>query len=87
MQRRWHFEKFPGFIAQSIGRKGLQNTTTRLSTEEVLVEPMSIGKSFQTASAADSDDVRLTNRALANGDLISLVSSLINSFVFLDLRH
>lgn len=36
--------------------------------------------------ASDSDDVRLASRPLANSDVISLGPSLINSFVFLDLR-
>jgi FHA domain-containing protein len=42
---------------------------------------------LQAPSAADSDDVRLVSRALTNGDVISLGPSLINSFVFVDLRE
>lgn len=38
-------------------------------------------------AASDSDDVRLASRTLANGDVISLGPSLINSFVYLDLRE
>ena len=39
------------------------------------------------ASADDSDAVRLASKPLANGDVISLGPSLINSFVFVDLRE
>jgi len=41
---------------------------------------------LQAPSSSDSDDVRLTSRALVSGDLISLGPSLVNSFVFVDLR-
>ena len=42
---------------------------------------------LQAPSAKDSDDVRLASRALVNGDVICLGPSLINSFVFVDLRN
>ena len=42
---------------------------------------------LQAASADDSDAVRLASKALTNGDVISLGPSLINTFVFLDLRE
>lgn len=42
---------------------------------------------LEAPSAKDSDDFRLASRALVNGDVISLGSSMINSFVFLDLRN
>ncbi len=39
------------------------------------------------AAANDSGDMKLRSRALAHGDVISLGPSLINSFVFVDLRN
>jgi hypothetical protein len=41
---------------------------------------------LQSPSANDSDGVRMNSRTLVDGDVISLGPSLINSFVFVDLR-
>jgi hypothetical protein len=41
---------------------------------------------LQSPSANDSDDVKMNSRTLVDGDVISLGPSLINSFVFVDLR-
>lgn len=41
----------------------------------------------QAASADDSDAERLASKPLANGDVISLGPSFINTFVFLDVRE
>ena len=41
---------------------------------------------LQSPSANDSDDVRMNSRTLVDGDVISLGPSLINRFVFVDLR-
>jgi hypothetical protein len=45
------------------------------------------GERLETPSTVDSDDMRIASRGLEGGDLISLGSSLINSFVFVDLRN
>lgn len=40
-----------------------------------------------TATSEDEDELRRVSRALANGDVISLGPSLVNNFVFVDLRE